>query len=231
MRSATRPLTPRRGFRYPVRATAPLCPGRLATAMPTISGCWLIPAPSMAARWSAGPWLVPAAGQPSISAWFRAAGRAANADKWPAANQAATRRAEPVTAAAVTRAGLFRSAGAPGADFRLFWAAAPRGADVDREGFRCLGGVRDTIDFPWGAGNALSYHPAAGLVHPIASGVWILCGVRATRSLRHHTLVAVVPPGCTTRPYRRAGTTQETGAATPCRSLAERRAARVSPCR
>jgi hypothetical protein len=45
--------------------------------------------------------------------------------------------------------------------------------------------------------------------------------VQGGRIARQHTLGAVDPPGCTTGRGRRAGTTQEAGAATPCRSLPE----------
>jgi hypothetical protein len=56
------------------------------------------------------------------------------------------------------------------------------GVGDDRGGFRCLAAVRDTISFRSGAAAALNFHPAAGPVGTVASGVLILRGLTAAGS-------------------------------------------------
>src|SRR5580704_9648300 len=100
----------------------------------TISGCWRACTPSEAAIC-----------RPRASAWFTQARLGARAIQWIADGQAKTRRAEPATAAAATRAGLLRNADTIADSFRCREVAPGRLAD-NRGRLRCRASVQDTIE-------------------------------------------------------------------------------------
>src|SRR5271165_602320 len=100
----------------------------------TISGCWRAWAPSE-----------PAICKPSASAWSTQAWLGARAIQWVAAGQAKTSRAEPATAAAATRAALFRNADTIADSVRCREGEPVRAAG-SRGCLRCRASVLDTIE-------------------------------------------------------------------------------------
>src|SRR6266849_4170570 len=137
----------------------------------TISGCCLACAPSEAASC-----------KPSASAWPTQSRLGARAVQWVAAGQAKTSRAEPATAAAATRAALFRNADTI-ADSVRCREAAPGRAGENRGGLRCRASVQDTIGPSVGRGERAQLPPGVPAWYvPSPSGVRMLRGLTATVS-------------------------------------------------